>query len=395
MTPYDLAIVGAGPAGAATACFAAQSGLRVLLLDKARFPRDKVCGDGLTARAVAVLREMGLEAAVNAVGQRITHATLIAPATVMNVPLSAASDYPDYALVVPRLTLDALLVQAATQAGAELREGCEVHDIRSGDSQVTLETTAGTITARWAVVACGAHFKLLRSIGLLEQKPETMVAARAYVSRHASAASAWHLDFGFLTSPGYGWVFPVNGERANVGVGFFRPQRGRAPASVLRKYLRRAETRRALAGEPGPCEIESFPLRTDFLQAPLSRGRIWATGEAAGLVNPLTGEGIDYALESGRIAAAEIIRTLRQHLGVTEAARRYEAALHAYFDPLFHFSHALVPVCSRPLQISLLARLARFRPRLAPRLIQVLLGGGTPPARVDWRLWLRALRRRA
>ncbi|HUP91030.1 MAG TPA: geranylgeranyl reductase family protein [Solimonas sp.] len=390
---YDLAIIGGGPAGAAAAYYAARAGLSVCVLERERFPRDKVCGDGLTARAIAVIQDMGLESAVAARAARITRCAVHAPYTATDAPLTAAPGFPDYAYVLPRRELDELLIRHAVAAGAELREGTEVLGWRAQADGVWIDTDGELVCARFALLACGAHLKLPLRMKLLAAKPRMMVAARAYVARGASAGDAWHLDFCRLAAPGYGWVFPVSADCANVGIGFFAARRGRAPAAAVPRYLRLAATRRALGGDVAAGEIKSFPLRVDFPTAPLSQGRVWVIGEAAGLVNPATGEGIDYALESGRMAAQQLAGALRADMSALQATQEYERALHAHYDPIFDFSARLVPWCSRPWAVSALALAARRRPRLRDRLVQIMLGGGEPSRMPDARRILRAVLR--
>lgn len=378
---FDLAIIGGGPAGAAAAFYAARAGLSACVLEKERFPRDKICGDGLTARAVAVLEEMGVDLAGAA---RIERCAVQTPVARIDAPLVAAPGFPGHALVIPRRVLDERLIRRAESAGAELLENTSVEGWRQAGDHVELDTRHGPIAARFALLACGAHFKLPLRTKLLAAKPHGMVAARTYLDRGPGASDAWHLDFCKTAAPGYGWVFPVDARRANVGIGFFRARRGQTPAAALRQYLQLPATVAALGAKARPGHIDSFPLRTDFPSAPLTQGRVWAIGEAAGLVNPVTGEGIDYALESGRLAA---LLAAERPADATLAAREYETRLHARFDRMFAFSEALVPWCSRPNAVGALALMARLRPRVRDRLVQIMLGGGEP-SRVPsaWRI---------
>lgn len=376
----DLAVIGAGPAGAAAAFHAASAGLRVALLDKSDFPRDKICGDGLTARAVVELQKLGLEEEIHKRGARIHQFQMTAPIGRVVAALKGAPGFPDYAYVLPRLQLDALLVERAVAAGAELRTQQEVTHWNADDSGITLtiKTANGTQTlrARLAILATGAHLALSQRMRLLPRKPQMLVAVRQYMEG-LEQQDTWHLHFGRSTLPGYGWIFPAGNGLANVGIGLEQRRRERSLNDDLQRYLSSAAGRKILGNARPVSAPRSFPLRWDFLDSPLSAPRLLIAGEAAGLVNPLTGEGIDYALESGHIAATHAIRTLQTGI---EDPRTYANALHTEYDKLFEFSLRLRDWCRTPWGVSTLALGAMARPDLKERLVGSLLGGHTAPS---------------
>lgn len=391
--PFDLVVIGAGPAGAATAFHAAHSGLRVALLDQARFPRDKICGDGLTARAVVELRALDAETAAAGMGARINRFELGAPLGHTRSALYGADGYPDYAYVVPRLKLDALLVERAVAAGATLLEDHAVERWQQVGSVLQLSARhAGrgiTLTGRCAVLACGAHLRPLLRNRILTRKPQVMMAVRQYLEGVADD-DTWRLHYSRRTVPGYGWIFPAGAGLANVGIGLYRRRSGERLADTLAHYLAQGGAREHLRGARACGPAVSFPLRCDFLEAPLSAPRLLIAGEAAGLVNPLTGEGIDYALESGRIAAAHAARMLTER---DESAVRadYERALHHRYAALFAFCLQLRRWCSSPWRVSALTVAAQLRPDLRRRLVRLLLGGGEMSAPPSARRILRAV----
>lgn len=377
---YDLAVIGAGPAGAAAAFHAARAGLRVALLDKSEFPRDKICGDGLTARAVVELQKLGLEEEIQKRGARIHQFQMTAPLGRVVAQLKGAPGFPDYAYVLPRLQLDALLVARAVSVGAELRTQQEVTHWEADDSGITLKIkTQGStqpLRARLAILATGAHLALSQRMRLLARKPEMLVASRQYLEG-LEQQDTWHLHFGRSTLPGYGWIFPVGNGLANVGIGLEHRRRDQSLSQDLARYVDSKPAQIILKGAKPVAPPKNFPLRWDFLQSPLTSPRLLIAGEAAGLVNPLTGEGIDYALESGQVAATHAIRMLQT--GIEDSAA-YAADLHAEYDKLFQFSLRLRDWCRTPWGVSTLALGAMARPDLKMRLVGSLLGGHTAPA---------------
>ena len=224
--PNDGIIIGAGPGGSATAHYLAQGGLRVLLLDKTVFPRDKTCGDGMTPRALWVLADMGLLDGLQTQGQRFDRLEVFAPwGHSVGAQLPRVGDWPDYTLVVPRLTLDDAIRQRALASGADFQGGVHVVQVEREGEGVAVKAErrgkTGEFRGRMAVVATGASHKLLLTMGILRQAPPMMLAARAYFEDMA-APPTMHLRFDGVPLPGYGWVFPLSATSANVGAGYFR-----------------------------------------------------------------------------------------------------------------------------------------------------------------------------
>jgi menaquinone-9 beta-reductase len=357
----DVVVVGAGPGGSAAAYFLARAGADVVLLDKADFPRDKTCGDGLTPRALRVIDDMGLLPEVTRAGCAVEGYEVIAP----NGRATAARISSNYgALAVPRQTLDAILQRRALDIGATF-ERMNVIEVEPSVRGVSVRSGNGTIEARNAVIATGAATGVLLRSGILRRQPNVMLAARAYFEG-LSARAVFQLRFDRVPLPGYGWVFPVASDSANVGVGFM-PRGGsvRTAAAVFQRF---AAPLVHGARQAGP--LKGYPIRADFLSAPTFAGRTLLVGEAAGLVNPLTGEGIDYALETGAIAAEHILQQT--------APDEYDRALRARFGKLFRFSEAVRDrYCVTPV-LNLLVRLANARPALRQQLTDVVLGEREP-----------------
>ena len=181
---YDVAVVGAGPGGSAAAHYLAQQGRAVLLLDKSDFPRDKTCGDGLTPRALDVLRDMGILEDAERAGFRINGLELYAKGVdTMFAEIPKHPVYPDHLLIVPRFKLDDLIRRRAVESGAHFESPVRVGNLQYEQDHVLLlaeqDGKAITYKAKVAILAIGANMSLLRDIGLLKRLPRTIVAVRA------------------------------------------------------------------------------------------------------------------------------------------------------------------------------------------------------------------------
>lgn len=393
---HDVLVVGAGPGGSAAAQALAQRGQNVLLLDKAHFPRDKTCGDGLTPRAVGTLAEMGVLDELRRVGREVSRFAVVSPRrwrTEAAIPTERP--LPTRALVVPRLTLDDRLRLAAVRDGARCVEGAHVVDLERGANGITAVVERGGKRERYAatlaLVATGANTRLLRNIGILKSQPNVLVASRAYYEGARDLEDVWMLRFDHVPMPGYGWVFPTSEGTANIGVGYFKEQRERSAHAAFEQFIASPPLQAMLRHAQRVSPVKGYPLRDDFLTAPTFGERILLVGEAAGLVNPLTGEGIDYALESGRLAAEHAAEMLARGDFSVEAHRAYDQALRERYQALFEFCLTVRRWLVRPLLLDVLVWLANYRTDLRTKLAQVVLGGASVHGRLTARRALRAL----
>jgi flavin-dependent dehydrogenase len=206
-----------------------------------------------------------------------------------------------------------------------------------------------------------------------------MLAARAYFEDlQADVARSFQLRFDDVPMPGYGWVFPVKARAANIGVGFL-PRKGSGTAGLAFDHFIRSTALRPMldgARQDGP--LKGYPIRVDFLQAPTFAERTLLVGEAAGLVNPLTGEGIDYALESGSIAAEHLLQTFASGDFSAAQLAAYGATLHNRFDKIFRFSEWIRDWYCKPPLLNVLVPLANRRPELRQLLASIVLGEREP-----------------
>jgi menaquinone-9 beta-reductase len=380
----DVAVVGAGPGGSAAAHYLAQGGLAVTLVDRAAFPRDKTCGDGLTPRAVAILHDMGVLPALLSAGQPISAVDVFAPgghATAASISPVAGAPVP--MLVVPRLTLDDLVRRRAMHSGAHFEGQVWVTGLQQTGGGVTVHGSGPeghvAIAARAAVIATGAATALPASLGLVPAAPRRMLAGRAYYARTAGPAERIQLRFDDVPLPGYGWLFPTSATSANVGVGYFPSASGaRRRPQTTKAAFDRFVAARGMAPRIGGARrlgpMRGYPLRTDFPDVRTFGDRVLLVGEAAGLVNPLTGEGIDYALESGQLAA-DVLTGAFRGAGLTQAALAgYDRGLRARFERLFTLCRRVREVSMHPVLLNRLVRLAARRDDLQRMLVDVVLG---------------------
>ncbi|MEU2036043.1 geranylgeranyl reductase family protein [Nocardia amamiensis] len=309
----EVLVVGAGPAGAASAAWAARAGRDVVLVDSAVFPRDKTCGDGLTPRATAELEQLGLGEWVRA--HIVNHGlrmTGFGREALLSWP---GGSFPTYGSAVPRTELDDKLRETAVKSGARMVDGTKVVDVtREGDrvTGVTVRTADGvrTIACRTLVVADGVRSPIGRLLGRTWHRQYAYgTAARAYI-KSGRSDDQWitsHLELrdasGALV-PGYGWVFPLGNGEVNIGVGSLATER--RPSHIALKPLLAHYT--ALRTEEWQLEGSLRAVASALL--PMGgavsnvAGRNWVlVGDAAGCVNPLNGEGIDYGLEGGHLLA--------------------------------------------------------------------------------------------
>ncbi|MGY1815431.1 geranylgeranyl reductase family protein [Blastococcus sp. SYSU D00820] len=345
----DVLVVGAGPAGAAAAAWAARAGREVLLADAAVFPRDKTCGDGLTPRAIAELDLLGLgDFARGRARNRGLRAAGFGRTWELPWP---GGEFPDHGSAVPRTELDARIRDRALADGATPLDGARAVDVvRDGDrvTGVVFELDGdvrATVRCNRLVVADGVRSPLGRVLGRQWHRDTAYgVAARGYVTS-GRAGDEWissHLELRGAEDEllsGYGWVFPLGAEAGEVNIGVGTLATARRPAGVqLRAVMDAyAAARREDWQLEGPVRAPASALLPMGGAVSGVAGRNWAlVGDAAGCVNPLNGEGIDYGLETGRTIAAMLTEpdwsaawpaTLRRHYGEAFSIARRLAGL--------------------------------------------------------------------
>ncbi|HTT54284.1 MAG TPA: geranylgeranyl reductase family protein [Streptosporangiaceae bacterium] len=380
----DVIVVGAGPAGSATACYLARAGIDVLVLEKATFPREKVCGDGLTPRAVKALVGMGVPVGEQDGWVRNKGLRIIGGGVRLELPWPELSSYPGYGLVRSRLDFDETLARTAQRAGARLLEGVTVTAPVLDDSgRITGVTARPTgqadeaerhYGARVVVAADGNSSRLSLAMGLGKRDDRPLgVAVRTYYTspRHDDDYLESWLDLwdGDRLLPGYGWIFGMGDGTSNVGLGLLNT------SSSFGNVDYRDLLRRWLAGMPaewGYLErnrtqpVRGAALPMGFNRTPhYTRGLLLA-GDAGGMVNPFNGEGIAYAMESGELAAAFIAQALARPdaAGLERVLCGYPQALKDSYGGYYTLGRKFVQAIGNPRLMQFATKHGMPRPAL-------------------------------
>jgi geranylgeranyl reductase family protein len=316
----DVIVAGAGPAGAAAACHIARYGASVIVLDRATFPRDKVCGDCVGPLAVVELSALGVSQMDGYAQTNIARRA----ALYLDGEELFSLFLPDMGMaqcgrVIPRLILDNLLVETAKQAGARVIEGFGLSGFSLDHDAVTVQATglAGglTLRSRLLIGADGSSSTVARVMrGSLPPRQDRMIAARSYFTNVEGPQDQLEVYVNSGCFPGYCWLFPTGNGEANVGLGVpleTLPSYEETPAVMLSRFLRHDPALVArLSNANMRGRIVGWPLMTYNHHLPIVSDRVMLVGDAAGLINPLNGEGIHYAFLSARWAA----ETVASHL---------------------------------------------------------------------------------
>lgn len=338
----DVIVVGAGPAGAATAYWCATAGCKVLVLEKAAFPRDKVCGDGLTPRAIAELARMGVDLSVDAGFVRNVGLRISTTRRTWELPWPDVAAFPSWGSAMSRRKFDHLLIQHAIKAGAELREQTRVTAVVRDEQTSRVIGVVGSQGPGKepveyhadVVVACdGASSRLATTLGILRRENRPIGAAhRAYfqVAGTPRADDAWmesHLELwsGIPGKsellPGYGWIFNLGDGTANVGLGSVVSSARRAGDKhhnfrhLLDTWVANAPEGFGLAPANQLGRAAGHALPMAFNRASLYCDGVMLAGDAAGMISPFNGEGIAYALMAGRYAADAVVQGVARNSG--------------------------------------------------------------------------------
>lgn len=354
---WDLVIIGAGPAGstAAIAALRADPSIRVLMLDAAAFPRDKVCGDGVAPHAMDVLAGLGVKVAELTAGTRpVTALRLVSPRGVQ-----ATRNFTRPASVIPRALLDARLVHSAQEAGAVL----ERRRVRTLDRQDSTILVDGDIRARTVIGADGAESVVRRQCGAAGAPAGTIaIALRGYASADPWPGGEQRLVMATSHWPAYAWVFPVGDGTANIGYGELIRTTPPTRAELTQRL-------HDLVPDLAPVPLRGHRLPLSPGRPDVGHGRVLLAGDAASLINPLSGEGIYYAVLSGFLAGAAAV--------TPDPARSYRRSLRRRLGRHFRHTDVLARLTRRPWLVDIATTAARNDQGAFDRLVEIALGAGT------------------
>jgi flavin-dependent dehydrogenase len=345
---------------------------------------------------------MGLLDQLSEVGCRIMGMEIYAPnGQSIAAPIPATSGRPAYMLVVPRLTLDNTLREYALAHGALFESHVRVTDVKAqgGDGVIVSGERGGepvSFTGRVAVIATGANPRLLMRMGLISEVPPTMVAARAYYDDINVLSDRVQFRFDGVPLPGFAWIFPTGQRSANIGAGYFaKSKRARdrlaSPQDAVRSFVETSHIKSVIGRARRVSPVKGYPLRVDFTTAPTFGERILLVGEAAGLVNPLSGEGVEYALESAQVAAKHLIGMLGSADFSRARFEAYDRDLREHYQSLFEFCDRMRELFLNRPALNLLINIAARRNDLKLLLIRVVLGDHTVPRRITLGKVIRTL----
>jgi menaquinone-9 beta-reductase len=397
----DVIVVGAGPGGSTAAYHLARHGLSVLLLEKSEFPREKVCGDGLTPRAVRQLVKMGIDTSEKAGWLHNKGLRVIGGGVRLELDWPELSSFPNYGLVRTRLDFDQMLAQAAAEAGATLLTGHNVSgpvlDAAGRVVGVTAAVGPGKepqeFRAPLVLAADGVSARLALTLGLAKREDRPIgVAVRRYyhspVRHDDDYLESWlelrSRDGGDKLLPGYGWIFGMGDGRVNVGLGVLNSSAAFGKTNyrtMLTDWLSTTPAEWNMRDESaadGPILGAALPM--GFNRVPHYTRGVLLVGDSGGMVNPFNGEGIAYAMESGELAAEVAVQALARPVGPDRerALRQYPLELKARYGGYYRLGGWFVKLIGHPEVMRVATRHGMPHPTLM-RFVLKLLANLTDP----------------
>jgi geranylgeranyl reductase family protein len=391
----DVIVVGAGPGGSAAAYHLARHGLRVLLLEKTEFPREKVCGDGLTPRAVRQLVRMGIDTSEKAGWLQNKGLRVIGGGVRLELDWPELASFPNYGLVRTRLDFDDMLADRAVEAGALLRTNVNVTGpiLNEDGHAIGVEAKVGpdkepvTYRAPLVIAADGVSGKFPLAMGLAKRDDRPLgVAVRRYYRSAVKADDNYLESWLELRSaqdpsrllPGYGWIFGLGDGRVNVGLGILNSSSAFGKTNyrnMLTDWLGSTPEdwgMRDEANAEGPTLGAALPM--GFNRVPHYTRGVMLVGDSGGMVNPMNGEGIAYAMESGELAAEVAVQALARPAGPERerALRAYPAELSVRFGGYYRLGGVFVKLIGNPQVMRLATKHGMPHPTLMKFVLKLL-----------------------
>jgi menaquinone-9 beta-reductase len=394
----DVIVVGAGPAGSTVAAYLARAGLDVLLLEKSSFPREKVCGDGLTPRGVKQLIDLGIDTREEAGWLHNRGLRVIGGGVTLELDWPDLATFPPYGVVRPRQDFDQMLAEHATKAGARLQERTTVTeaivDERTGritgvKAKAGQEKEPRSYRAPLTIACDGVSARVALSAGIAKRDDRPMgVAVRRYYESPRSKDDYLesHLELWDRSDPenpkllpGYGWIFGMGDGTSNVGLGILSTSSAYGKTdyrALLRSWLDGTPEEWGFREENATGRIGGAALPMGFNRTPHYRDGLLLVGDAGGMVNPFNGEGIAYAMESAALASRCVVHALSRREGPARerALNHYPVAVKQALGGYYRIGNAFSRLIGHPAVMRAATQHGLKRPR-AMRFVMKLLAG--------------------
>ncbi len=384
-TEYDVIVVGGGPAGSSTAGFLARAGRKVLLLDRQKFPREKICGDGISGRSVQILKELGAyEKFPKAEIQGMFGITFSSPdGTAVLVDSHKPKDQDPPGFVCRREVFDNVLFQHAKNCGAEVIEGFNASGLVMEGTRVcgvkgSKNGKEAEYRARVVVGADGAGGMTSRSLGTHNDSPDHQFAGvRCYYENVGEMIDQTELHFVKKAIPGYFWIFPLPGNRANVGLCILvsdmkkkKINLQKLMSDIIQNHPKfRSRFRNARQITP----VKSWILPLGSRRMDIAGDGYVLVGDAASLIDPFTGEGIGNSLTSGKYASLAVIEALEKNDFSKKMLSRYRKELFAVIQGELKTSHRMQRLANHAFMLNLMIGKAHRSKRIQAALSDALM----------------------
>ncbi len=379
MEKRDVIVVGAGPAGSSAAFYLSRLGLDVLLLERKKLPRVKPCGDGIGPRTVLILKEMGLyEWLTESNFFRIEQMRLISQSGESIVSDTSGYDFPTpYGYVIKREIFDKRLVDRAVETGATFKDGYKVNSFLFDRGRCfgivgEVDGEETEVSANLIVLADGSTGSLSRK--LVDIKKETQaIAYRGYADFDEKLDNSVNIYFSDALPKGYGWIFPLSHNSANVGIGSLGIKKDKVDLlGAFKDFVDTTKVPISLKSGRFSDERQGSVMRMSFGRVPLQLPGIAIVGDAAGLVSPINGEGISHAIESSALLGRTLEGNTSSFASIDKALGRYSKLMRKEYDSYFRYARLLGLLLSNHKRLNNLIKKAEKDESLAHSLTGVL-----------------------